>query len=372
MNRGHFEGFQKINGGPYLRRGRMPKAHDISVHPHSAFVIGSFSTGGASASNLNNAYSFGVSGTVTALRYMPHFSAYLNEFWYYTGTRNGTPTGALTIEVREANASSITLPGTLMTSESHTPTADNTWQRVVFTTPPYFSINKIYYIIIGDAAGNATNFYRVHTSNFGLPGNYGGSTERRYGTVTTSNGFATSGSGQFSGHVGLMRFSNGLVIGNVHTTGGTSGNNTNKRGYLIENLEADYEIFGVQISNSGNISGIEVFDKSQSPNQTPMMRQATNTDTANLGICYFEKPFRMRAGKSYRVVLTYSAASSNPGQINATFAPGNPPTEGVGLWGDRMFPCLQNGNAWTDTHRNLGVLNYAFVIFVRRVIDPRI
>jgi hypothetical protein len=380
MNRGTYPNFGEISSGAYLRRGRLPRIHDQAQNPMNYLVVGTGSGGGSSASNLTDNYVFGSSGTVHALRYMPHFSAYLNEFYYYTGTTQGTPTGNLVVEVREANANSITLPGTLLTSENSTPTAGNTWQQVVFTTPQFFRANQIYYIIVGNPTGNATNYWRLWQNSFNPIENSNLQTSRRYGSVSTSNGFSTSGSGLNSPIVGLMQFSNGLVIGSVHTTGGTSGNNTNKRGFLFTNLEADYEVVGSAMAATTSISGIEIFAEHQKPNDTPLYRQELNDANRNLGVVYYERPFRMRAGRGYRIVMTYSANSSSPGQINSTLRPGTWPLNpfnnhsilGAGLWGDRMFPTLQSGNNWNTGHGNLGVLSYQINFFMRRITDPRI
>lgn len=371
MNRSFNEGLQpKLNSGLFLRRSRKPKQVDFGNSPHTGFTIGSFSVGGRSATSLNNAYSFGVSGSVAAIRYMPHFTARLTEFWYCTGSKNGTPTGALTIEVREASGgTSALLPATLITSESHTPTADNTFQQVKFTNPPLFEINKIYYIIIGDAAGNATNFYRIWSQTELVTFNNQSSLSK-FGTITTTNGFATNGTAGAS-HMGFLKFDNGVTIGSVITGGGTSGSNTNKRGYLIEPLGLDCEIYGVQVAAGANISGVEVFAKSQGPNDAPLYRQTMTDANRNLGQVYFDRPFRMLADRAYRVVLTYSANSSNPGQVNAVFAPGSPPREGANMFDDRVFPCLQNANKWDDSHRLLGVNSYAMIIMMRRIYDPR-
>lgn len=369
MNRGYYGAQGKINSGLFLRRGRRPKERDFGNTPHTGITIGSFSVGGRSSSSLNNAYSFGVSGSVAAIRYMPHFTARLTEFWYATGAKNGSPTGALTIEVREASSNSQVLPGTLMTSESHTPSADTTFQQVKFTSPPLFEINKIYYIIIGDPAGNATNFYRIWSQTELMTFN-NVTGLNKFGTITTTNGFSTNGTAGAS-HMGFLKFDNGVTIGSVITGGGTSGSNTNKRGYLIENLGLDYEIYGIQLAATTNISHIEVFAKSQSPNSQPLYRQALNDANRNLGQVYFEQPFRMYGDRQYRVVCAYSANSNSPGQINSLFAPGNPPREGANMFDDRVFPCLQNGAAWNDTHRNLGVHSYAMIIMMRRVYDPR-
>lgn len=382
MNRGRNPFFGDINSGAYLRRGRLPRTHDMAQNGMNYLIVGTGSAGGSSSSALNNAYVFGTSGTVTALRYMPHFSAYLNEFYYLTGTTQGTPTGNLVLEVREANNNSITLPGTLITSENTTPTGGDTWNRVVFTTPPYFKANTLYYIIIGNPTGNATNFWRVWQTSFNPIENSNMRTSRRYAAVSTSNGFTTSGSGLNSPVIGLMRFSNGMTIGSIHTTGGTSGTTTQKRGALITNLEADYEIFGAAIQDTTNINGVEIFASTQNPNDTPLYRQELNDANRNLGLVYFERPFRMRAGRSYRFVFTYSAASNAPGQMNAPYRPGVYPTNlfndqvnsiaAAGLWGDRMFPTIQGTNDWFTGHGQLGVFSYHFGLYIRRITDPRI
>lgn len=375
MNKSFFEGLQgKLSSGLFLRRGRRPKQVDLVRDTQVGVVLGAPSAGGRSAVAFTSAYSFGVGGIASAVRFMPPFTARLNEYYYNIGASTGTPTGPLLIEVREASgvvsASSTVLPGTLLTSENHTPTGSaNTFQRVVFTNPPLLETNKLYYIVIGDPAGNATNYYRVWTSasiSIGIAG----SIVNRLGIVNTTNGYLTNGT--FDGGAtlhGFMVFNNGMVIGSPHTGGGTPAANTLKRGMLIEPLGLDYEIYGVQIGGSVNISAIEIFAKSQSANDPPLARQTLNDANKNLNNVFFEKPFRMFGDRAYRIVCAYSAGSSSPGQINCNTL-GTFPTAANNLYDDRVMSTIQNGSSWQDGSR-FGSLMYNMLVLIRRIYDPR-
>ena len=372
MNKSFFEGLQgKLSSGLFLRRGRRPKQVDLVRDTQVGVLLGAPSAGGRSPVAITTAYSFGVSGIAAAVRFMPPFTASLNEYYYTIGSSTGTPTGALLIEVREASGGSSTLlPGTLLTSENHTPSGSaNTFQKVVFTNPPLLEANKLYFIIIGDPAGNATNYYRVWTAasiSIGIAG----SIVNRLGIVTTTNGYSTNGTLDGGGTLhGFMVFSNGMVIGSPHVGGGTPSSNTLKRGMLIEPLGLDYEIYGVQIGSSTNVSAIEIFAKSQSANNTPLARQTLNDANRNLNNVFFEKPFRMFGDRAYRIVCAYSANSSSPGQINCNTL-GTFPTAANNLYDDRVMSTIQNGSSWQDGSR-FGSLMYNMLVLIRRIYDPR-
>lgn len=373
MNRGHFEGYGKINSGLFLRRGRIPRKMNWNDMPHQGVVLGAYTTGGASAATLTNAYSFGVSGTVAAIRFLATKDCVLTDYYYATANNTGTPTGALTIEVRNSTATNA-LPGTLITSQSHTPT-QNAWNRVTFTTPVTMTANTVYYIILGDPAGNATNYYRVWQTNGGYAATLGGGENRWWGQVTTANGFTTQGSLTAAGNVGILGFADGTYRGLVNNGGGTPGSNTLKRGMYITELESDIEVTGVGVGSGTSWSGVEIFDASQGPRSTPLYRVECNADNRNQFCVYFPTPFRLRAGKSYRIVLTYSANSSSPGQQGAANGSTLPAELGDRFenQGGRVFATLETaGGGWSTGIRALGITHYSMIVLGNRIIDPRV
>ena len=373
MNRGHFEGYGKINSGLFLRRGRIPRKHNINDMPHQGVVLGAYATGGASAAALTNAYAFGVSGSVAAMRFIATKNCVLTDYYYATANNTGTPTGALTVEVRNASATN-NLPGSLIISQAHTPT-QNAWNRVTFTTPVAMTANTVYYIIVGDAAGNATNYYRVWQTNGGFAATLGGAENRWWGQVTTANGFATVGSLTAAGNVGILRFADGTYRGMLNNGGGTPASNTLKRGMYIEELEADIEVSGVSVGTGTSWSGVEIFDASQGPRSTPLYQVSCTADNRNQLVVHFPTPFRLRAGKSYRVVLTFSAASSAPGQQGAANT-STLPIEFGNLFenqGGRVFATLETAaGGWSTGLRILGITHYSMVVLGNRIIDPRV
>lgn len=373
MNRGYYGAGGKINSGLFLRRGRLPRKHNFTNYPHTGVALGAYSTGGASAATLTTAYSFGVSGSVHAVRFLARKNCTLTEFWYATGANTGTPTGALTIEVRNSTATN-NLPGTLITSESHTPTASS-WNRVVFTTPVVMTANTVYYVIVGDAAGNATNYYRVWQTNGGYAANLGGVENRWWGQVTTANGFTTAGSLTSAGTVGVMRFSDGTYAGMIHASGGTPGSTTLKRGYYINELEADIEVTGVGVGSGTSWSGVEIFDASQGPRSTPLFRIECGADNRNQFVVYFPTPFRLRAGKSYRIVLTYSANSSSPGQQNlaATTGLSQDIANALSMNGGRAVPTIETAaGGWATGSIACQISHFSMIVLGNRIIDPRV
>jgi hypothetical protein len=342
--------------------------------PHNGVVFGGYSTGGASPATLTTAYSFGVSGSVAAIKFMPQKDCVLTDFWYCTGANTGSPTGALTIEVRNSTVTN-NLPGTLITSQSHTPTA-NSWNRVTFTSSVSMTANTVYYIVVGDAAGNATNYYRVFQTNGGYMGTLGGAENRWWGQVTTANGFATAGTLTVAGTVGVLGFSDGTFRGMVNCSGGTPGSTTQKRGMYITELETDVEVRGVGVGSTSAWSGVEIFDSSQGPRGTPLYQVSCSTDNRNQSAVWFPRPFVLKAGKSYRVVLTYSANSSSPGQQNlaATTIPNEWGNLFEGIQGGRCQPTLENTttNGWSTGSRAVAISHYSMVLLGNRIIDPRV
>lgn len=372
MNRGHYEVNGRTNTGLFLRRGRIPPPHNLFANPHQGNVIGSYSTGSVTPTVLTSAYSFGVSGTLRALRFIMPSTKVLTEIWYATGANTGSPTGALTVELRTSNASNALLPGTLVTSESSTPVASS-WNRVVLTTPQQLTINTMYFIVVGDPAGNATNYYRVFDNTGGLAATLGGLESRFWAPVNTTNGFATAGTLIAGGHIMLLKFSDGTWMGMQNSGGGTPSSNTLKRGIYIDNFETDMEIFGMSVGSAASWDGVEIFGGNQAPNSSPLYRQTVTADNRALLFCYFERPFRMRVGTSYRAVMTFSAASSAPGQIGtANFASSPDPTAGM-PWGTKLQATIAtSGNVWQTGNKTLGLSQYAILLMVRRVLDPRV
>lgn len=373
MNHGHFEGIGKVNSGLFLRRGRLPRRMNFHDMPHHGVVFGAYATGGASAATLTNAYSFGVSGSVHAVRFLARKNCILTEFWYCTAANNGSPTGALTIEIRNSTVTN-NLPGTLITSQSHTPTASS-WNQVVLTSPVTMTANTVYYIIVGDPAGNATNYYRVWQTNGGYAATLGGAENRWFGQITTANGFATVGSLTVAGTVAVLGFSDGTYVGQLHGGGGTPGNNTLKRGIYINELEVDVEAIGVGVGSAASWSGVEIFDASQGPRSTPLYQVACTADNRNMVAVYFPTPFRLRAGKSYRVVLTYSANSSSPGQQNlpATTGLSQKIIDVISNQGGRAIPTIETtAGGWATGVTQTTISHFSMIVIGNRIIDPRI
>jgi hypothetical protein len=373
MNRGYFEVNGRTNTGLFLRRGRIPPPHILTSTPHIGNIIGNYSIGGVSPSTLTTAYVYGTSGTVRALRFMQdRDKQLLTEIWYATGANTGTPTGALTIELRAADATAPTLKaGTLITSQSHTPT-QNSWNRVVLTTPQQLSINTIYYVVIGDAAGNATNYYRMYDNTGGVLNALGGVESRFWAPINTTNGFSTNGTLINGGMCMILGFADGSYRGMLHAGGGTPASNSLKRGYYLSNFETDIVLEGISVGTSTNWNGIEIFGGDQAPFQTPLYSEVMNADNRGLLLGYLNQPFRMRVGNAYRVVMTFSGNSTSPGQIGVANATTAFPANVGWAWGCRADPTIATtSNAWSTGAKTLGITNYGMLLMVRRVMDPR-
>lgn len=371
MNRGYYEVNGRTNTGLFLRRGRIPAPHDLLAMRHMGNAIGGYGLGGVTPSSLTTAYSFGVSGTVRALRFMVNRTRTITEIWYATGAKTGSPVGALTIELRGANASNALLPGTLLTSETNTPASD-AWNRVVLTTPQQLSPNTLYYVIVGDPAGNATNYYRVYDNTGGLTATLGGAEARFWAPINTTNGFTTAGTLVNGGMCMLLKYADGGWDGMQGSGGGTPASNTLKRGMYLSDFETDMEIYGMSVGSAASWNGVEIFGGDQAPNSTPLYRQTVTTDARNLLVCYLERPFRMRVGNTYRVVMTFSANSSSPGQ-NGVANPSTSPNDTGMPWGKRLQPTIAtSGNAWQTGYKVLGISHYSIVLLVNRVLDPRV
>lgn len=372
MNRGYFGQHGRTNTGIFLRRGRIPPPHIISATPHYGYAIGSFSTGGTTPLGLTTAYSFGVSGQVRALRFISQRDQILTRLWYATGSNTGTPTGALTVEVRGANAANPgLLPGTLLATESSTPTA-NSWNLVNLTTPLQLTANTIYFVIVGDAAGNATNYYRVWDNTGGNVGTLGQGEQRFWAPINTSNGFSTAGNILTGGMVSILGFADGTTYGMIQGGGGTPASNTFQRGYYLSNFETDIELYGMVVGSSTNWNAISIYGGDQGPNQSPLYTESMTADNRALVFGYLRRPFRLRVGNAYRVVMGFSGASSSPGQ-NVAVNSSTVPVDNVGLtWGCLAIPTLATANGWTTGYKDLGITNYGMVLLVRRVMDPRV
>lgn len=277
-------------------------------YPMRAPYINMQTGGGVGTVSLNTAYTFGSAGVCRGYRWCSPVTDYLTDFYLYVNSKTGSP-GALTIEVRDVSASSALLPGTLLTSDTFTPTTTALWYRTAFTTPQLLTQGKHYFIVVGDAAGSAGNFWVILTS--GVTASE--TRDNNWLHVTSTGGFASAGTAGNMAHGGI-RYRSGLTIGNV-VSGSGSPFTAQPRGIKVLGTEVDVIIFGAMIASTASVVKFQLFKGDAGPNSTPEFEVTWDATAILVGSTMFP-PYRLKAGQVYRAVITSSAASGAPGQWN--------------------------------------------------------
>lgn len=315
--------------------------------------------GGVGVLSLNTAFTFGSAGVCRGYRWCSPVTDYLTDFYLLVIGKTGSP-GALTLQVRDVSASSALLPGTLLTSDTFTPTTTAIWYRVSFTTPQLLTQGKHYFIVVGDAAGSAGNFWQILTS--GVTNSE--SRESNWLHVASTGGFASAGTAGNMAHGGI-RYASGLVIGNAVSGSGTPGGTT-PRGIKILGLETDVVIFGAIIATTTSVVKFQLFKGDAGPNSTPEFEVTWDATAILVGSTMFP-PYRLKAGQVYRAVVTVSGASSAPGQwnCNSMAIPLQYPEMAAMLpeMGRIMGTIGTANNGWTDTYDTI----YRLSLLVREV-----
>lgn len=270
---------------------------------------------------LDSAYVAGVSGDAIAMRYVaPVGGKTLSTVYFRVTSYTGTAANVndLNLEIRaEASAGSV-LPNTAATVATATkdPVSATGWITSTGWSAALSAMTR-YFVIIGDADGNGTDFATLLLRSTSFP-NYGSSNSTLHQSPTsTINGWSSGGNLLLSAATIVLVFSDGTTMGFPFSAFTAPASDTYRRGLRIAagGLIANLPVFGMQwAAANANISGMEIYDNANAPGTSPAN---TSTDlicgaAAIKAGCYTNggAPVTLAVGTDYRIVATFSGATT--------------------------------------------------------------
>lgn len=308
---------------------------------------------------LDSNYVAGTGGDAIAARIKLAAALTTTTLYFFINGFTGTAANVndLNIEIRTGTA---TAPGTtapdLVNSATFDPASTAGWSAVSLSQA--LSADTVYWLIVGDADGNITDFATVVRSVSG-PGQLA---YHDWIAATTTGGWASGNTLPATTAAWVVVFSDGSVFGNSHDASAGSTSSTNRRGWRLDGLTEQLKIFGaICASGSNNISGLEVFSGTAGPGDTPDATTAVEI-TGTTGVIegyLFATPPTLAKSVVQRIVLTYSAAANQPQKHQITGA--NADLRAARLGGVNWYWAEANGTVdWsnddTDAQPRMAVL----------------
>jgi hypothetical protein len=268
---------------------------------------------------LDSNYVNATSGDAIAARFKLPRAEVLNTVYYFVTAYTGTAANVNDLDLELRNNSDSTGPSsTLHEGKTHDPGATTGWRS---STGWSFSMSAdtFYWIIIGDADGNGTDYATLlrNTNTFNNQRDYG-----KFVGVQTTDGWASVRT--FSGAIAslVLVFASGRTIGNPLTASVNTTSNQNRRGLRFV-APATTKLFGMTGTlgtASTTITGIELWSGENGPSGSADATAATEIRANQIGDIIagyaFETPPTITQGTSYRIVFTYGSNTTAPSKLN--------------------------------------------------------
>ena len=300
---------------PTLRGGSISGRTQVPL-----IYIGS-SAAAAGAQNtvaLDSNYVAGTSGDAICNRMAIAQSQTLTALYAFIASYNGTAANVtdLNWEVRTGSSTAInTAGGGLVGSGTFNPATATGWVRVSGLSVPLLaqSGDNFYYLILGDADGNGTDFATVLQDH---------SNQLTAVNPLASSAMSGSTTNGWSAITMLTRTScllavssSGVIAGSPFSAVNKSSTSMNRRGLFLANgFPCAVKIFGITSAvGNANISGAEVIYANTPPGGPTLGSTTRLLSGANAilgGI--FPDGVAMGANVPFRIVLTFAANSGQP------------------------------------------------------------
>ena len=270
---------------------------------------------------LDSAYTYGTNGDAIHWSFILPETLTLESVYIVplsiTGT--GSDDSNINWELREGTTATANVPGTTVVASGTiavSALSANTFYKFTLPSSQTITAYKIYYFILGDADGSATNYvtlYRDIRENGSLFFNSAYSTTNGFTTAPTSSGYQPCC---------VFKFTDGTVIGASFIRASTNNtNNTNLRGIKITTPSSGPQI---KITGATFISGtFRVLKGSGAlPNTTAdkTWTFSSNFPTAGANPGYFfteEECYVMYPGETYFLLWKPSSSSAGPSKTTA-------------------------------------------------------
>lgn len=312
-----------------LRDGRWIKpiaggAFSSARMPARAFPFMAVGTVTQNTVALDSAYTFNSAGDGVALKFVPPWSKTLALAYYYITATTGTAANIndLDFELRNDDGGGLApnrSSPTLHTSASMDPNGDASvtgWHQFN-PADVALTAGTLYWAIVADADGNGTDFATLFR---GLSGTLGSTSLLGLSLMyTATNGFSTNPTitNDVVGGL-LLEMDDGTMLGNALVTDAASTSSTNRRGLYVGGLTEQLSIIGIMAGTAtANYSGIEIYDSSTNPGGTTLASGSSMLVNASGEAGHaLATPYTLAKATPYRVVLTYSSASTAPRKLS--------------------------------------------------------
>lgn len=278
------------------------------------WMLGPVNPGSRTAYALDSAFTLGSAGKCMGVRFVAPATTTISYAMFFVtaapASAHNLSVVACAYGVNGTRAGSALTNGTVSVSGG---TTAGVWLKATFSTPPNITEGEVYWIVIGDPSGAASNYSVVSRAS--------GSAITKQISFTSSDGFATNGTSVSTPFSGVVAFGDGSFLGNsVSASAVNHTNNTLERGIKVL-FDVDTYVYGV--TNSAVIlppatGSIKIYVDGEAPGGTIYsgfnagVALPINDNASGISDILFS-PCLLQGGVAYRVVYAYAANSTFPG-----------------------------------------------------------
>lgn len=284
-------------------------------------ILGGYGLAGSNTGlALDSDFTLGTGGDCVGVRFLaPPGGVHVDKVYFFLHAADAEGQN-LTCHVANYGASASRAGSSISSVTSAGGTAASKWILFTFTDTTALTANELYWVVVGDAAGNGDG-YQIRTrnssnqtnssaANFGLGSHFGG--------YTNDSGFTTNGTTISYPFAFIIVFSDGTVYGHPYTQSTTDTSNTYERGIKITPTE-DIKVSGLVVSAGANISTIQILEEATIPggsiwsgfNSGSAYTLTTNQKANNC--IWLPSVTTLYGGNTYRITFRYSSAATYPG-----------------------------------------------------------
>lgn len=288
-------------------------AFAFDCHPYLTPAIGAAAGGTRTAFALDTAFVLATSGKCIGIRFEAPVTDTIDSILFFV---SAAPAVAHDLSVNVCAYGATNKPGAALANGtvaiSGGTTADK-WIKAVFTSKPSVVVGTAYWIVIGDAAGDVSN-YSILSRGTG----YSNSGRGMSISYSSTDGFATAGTNVADPSCYVIQFTSGKCVGSPYTYVATSDASANlERGIKITPAE-DIVIYGLWASSWDNAANVKIYPDGQNPGGTIYSgfnggaAFALTTSAEGVLCCNFP-PCTLLGGVTYRVVSDPNGVATAPG-----------------------------------------------------------
>lgn len=334
-------------------------ANRYSSHVPAGIGLGYITSATRTAFALDTAFTLGSAGKCVAFRFVAPATTTVTDFLFFL---SAAPAGAHDLSVNLCAYSASLQPGAAVTNGTATVsggTTANKWIKVTFGTPPSITAGTVYFLVVGDPSGAASN-YSILTigTHQGLTGIAPNSGAGQWRSVSSADGFATTGATVSVMAPACIAFGDGTYMGMPYTlTPTTDASAAVERGWLItpdEDITISYMVAAtmptgsMKVYESGQNPGGTVFAGFNGGSAFSIPASAVAIGAVRFPVC------ALVGGAQYRVVIDPTGATTSPGYTQIEDDTTHSAIlEACGFPGISMQHTEESGGAWVDSPSKL-------------------